>query len=257
MPRTEAERAARRQFGNLLSLRESSRDVKSVAWLESLIQDFRFGLRMLKKYRTASLAAILSLALAIGACTGAFALIDALILRPLPLPRPNQLIALGVVMPSFFSPDNQPHESESFSYPEFQLLRDAARSDADLFPVCLSAGLQPVQFDDANGESDNVRAEAISGNGFDILGVKPTLGRLIQPADDSPAATHPVAVVSYSFWKRRFAASPSAIGRWVTVSHPRRQFQIVGVTAPSFHGLRPGYSTDVWLPLWTRSMPGS
>jgi predicted permease len=110
----------------------------------------------------------------------------------------------------------------------------------------LSGGLQPALFDDAGGASENIRAESISGRGFEILGVKPALGHLILPADDSFAA-HPVAVISYAFWNRRFGASPSAIGRWVTFR--RKQFQIVGVAAGPFAGVQPGYLTDLWLPL--------
>jgi predicted permease len=247
VPRHEAEILARRQLGNRLSLRESSYDVKSAAWLDSLLRDFSFGLRMHAKRRTASLAAIASLALAIGACTASFTLIDALIFRPLPLPAPGQLINLARMMPAFLSADNQPSESDSFSYPQYELLRDTAREHADLFAMRLSAGLQPVLFDDAAGASENVRAEAISGQGFEILGVKPAFGRLIQPADDSVTGGHPVAVLSYAFWSHRFGASPSAIGRWVTVD--RTQFQIVGIAAGPFGGVQPGYLTDVWLPL--------
>jgi putative ABC transport system permease protein len=91
-PRAEAENLARRRLGNRLQVRESSRDAKSAVWLESVLRDFRFGLRMIRKYRKASLAAIISLALAIGACTVAFTLIDALLFRPLPVvaPRSNR-----------------------------------------------------------------------------------------------------------------------------------------------------------------------
>jgi len=254
MPRREAELRARRQLGNRLSLRESSHDVKSAAWLDSLLRDFRFGLRTLAKHRTASLAAIASLSLAIGASTAAFTLIDALIFRPLPLPAPSQLIDLAHVMPAFFSPDNQPRESDSFSYPQYELLRDTARDQADLFAMRLSGGLQPALFDDAGGASENVRAESISGRGFEILGVKPAFGRLIQPADDSLSGGHPVAVLSYAFWRRHFGASPAAIGRWVTVG--RKQFQIVGVAAGPFGGVQPGYLTDLWLPLSLAADPG-
>ena len=95
----EAERVARLQLGNALQLRESSRDVKSAVWIESLLLDFRFGLRMISKYRKASLAAIASLALAVGACTAAFTLVDALIFRPLPIPAPHQLVDLARLLP--------------------------------------------------------------------------------------------------------------------------------------------------------------
>src|SRR5580704_144501 len=247
MPRREAELAARRQLGNPLLLRETSYEVKSTLWLGSLLSDFRFGLRMLARYRTASLAAIVSLALAIGACTAAFALIDALLLRPLPVPAPHQLIEIAGLMPAFFSPENQPRESDTFSYPQYELLRETVRDQADLFAMSLSGGLRPAVFDDAGGESENVRAEGISGRGFEILGIKPAVGRLIQPDDDAITDGHPVAVLSYAFWKRHFGASPAAIGKWVTLG--LKHFQIIGVAATPFGGIQPGYLTDLWLPL--------
>ena len=243
MPRRDAERAARLRFGGALQIREESREVKSAAWLESLLADFRFGLRMLRKSRHATLAAATSLALAIGACTAAFALLDALIFRPLPLPAPERLVSLARVMPGFTSPANVPRESDSFSYPQFELLRGRAGDSADLFAMGLAGGFQPAQFDDAGGATESVRAESISGRGFEILGVKTAFGRLIQAEDERGA----VAVLSYAFWRRRFGASPSAIGRWVNVGG--RQVQIVGVAARGFSGVQPGYLTDLWLPL--------
>ena len=242
--RAEADRLARRQLGNRLELRESSRDVKSAVWLESLLRDFQFGLRMIRKHRRASFAAIASLALALGACTVAFTMIDALIFRRVPIAAPEQLIDLARLMPAFFSPNNQPRESNSFSHPQYELLRDAARGQADLF--AMAAGLQLALSDDSGGFSENLRAGAISGEGFQILGVRPALGRLIQPDDDS-LASQPVAVISYAYWKRRFGASPATIGERLKLG--RQSFQIVGVAAPSFYGVEPGYLTDVWLPL--------
>jgi hypothetical protein len=140
MPRGEAEFLARRQLSNSLQLRELSHDIKSATWLESLLRDCRFGFRMLNKYRTASLASISSLALAVGACTAAFALIDGLIFRPLPLPAPSQLIDIALVIPSFLSPGNQPRESDFFSFSQYELMRDTAHDRADLFAVSLSGG---------------------------------------------------------------------------------------------------------------------
>jgi predicted permease len=246
LSRDEAERAARRQFGKVLATREASRDVKSAVWLESLLRDFRFGWRMLAKYRVASFAAVVSLALAIGACTAAFSLIDALMLRPLPVRDPQQLFDLARVFPAFMSPNNQPREFDVFSYPQYQLLREAVRGSADLFMVDWTGGLSGAVFDDSGRASENVRAEMISGEGFGILGVKPVLGRLIEPADDSPDA-HLIAVLSAPFWKRRFGGSPTVLGRTVTIGG--KQLQIVGVTAPPFDGLHPGYLTDLWLPI--------
>ncbi|MGH9664993.1 MAG: ABC transporter permease, partial [Bryobacteraceae bacterium] len=117
----------------------------------------------------------------------------------------------------------------------------------------LAAGLQPAVFDDAAGVSENVRIESISGRGFEILGIRPALGRLIQPDDDTLTGGHPAAVLSSAFWKRRFGASPDAVGRWVTVG--RKRFQIIGVAAAPFSGVQPGYLTDLWLPLSAAADP--
>lgn len=251
IPREEALRTARRQLGNPLATREISHEIRSAVWLEAMFRDFRFGLRMLSKYRAASVAAIASLALAIGACTAAFSLIDALTLRPLPVRDPAELVDLARVFPPFMSPENQPREFDSFSYPEFQLLRGAAADSADLFLYQYMAGYHPAVFDDSGGASENIRPVPIDGRGFDILGVKPALGRLIQPDDDSIRDGHMVAVLSYAFWKRRFAGSPSAIGR--TVTFDGFTYQIVGVAEPSFTGLHPGYLVDLWTPFSTHA----
>ncbi len=247
MPREEAMLQARRQFGNRLQLREASQDAKSAGWLEAFPRDFRFGLRMFAKYRTANLAAVVSLGLALGACAAAFALIDALVFRPLPLPAQHQLIDLARVMPAFMSPENQAREADGFSYPAYQLLRDAARDSADLFAMRLTPGLRPAQFDDAAGTTENIRAESMSGRGFEILGVKAALGRLIQPDDNSQTDGYPVAVLSHAFWMRRFGGSASVIGHWMRFD--RKQYQIIGVAADPFSGVQPGYLTDVWVPL--------
>ena len=246
MSPNDAERIARRQFGNQLATREASHEIKSAAWIESLFRDFRFGLRMLSKYRAATFAALASLALALGACTAAFSLIDALMLRPLPVRDPHQLFDLARVFPPFMSPNNQPREFDQFSYPQFKLLRDVVRDSADLFMTSYNGGFQPALFEGAAGLSENIRTGYIDGRGFEILGVKPALGRLIQPDDDSPANGHRVAVISYPFWKRRFGASPAVLGRKITLL--RDTFKIIGVTSPSFTGLQPGYLTDLWVP---------
>jgi predicted permease len=245
MPREEAIDTARRALGPKLRLREESHEIKSALWLESLGRDFRFGARMLAKYRVATLAAVVSLALAIGACTAAFSLIDALLFRPLPVRAPHELFDLARVFPPFMSPNNQPREFDMFSYPQFQLLRGSVRDLADLFMTNFGPVVNGVRFDDAGGASENIRVAYMDGAGFNILGVKPALGRLIEPANDSVGRSRPVAVLSYSFWKRRFGGG-AVVGRKFTLRDP---FEIVGVAA--LDGLQPGYLTDVWLPFST------
>jgi predicted permease len=253
MPAGEARTVAMRKFGGALKAQESSREIKSLVWLDNLIRDFRFGIRMLAKHRGASAAVIVSLGLALGSCLASFALIDALLLRPLPVPEPRQLIDLARLMPGFLSASGQPRELHFFSYPQFRLLRESAQNKADLFAMTLEGGLRPAVFSDAAGLSENIRAEAISGDGFQILGIKPRAGRLIDGKDDQPDSA-PIAVLSYQFWKRRFGNDPSALGRTVTIG--RRTYLIAGVAAEDFSGVRPGYLTDLWTPLVLSVEPG-
>jgi len=243
VPREEAELEARRQFGNRLRIRETSRDVRLIGWLESVVRDIQFGFRMLRKNPGVTAAAIVSLALAIGASTGAFSLVDALILRPLPVRDPRTLVYL--TNPSD-SPDaaQQETDNDSFSYPLFRRLRDAVRGHADLFAVSYQ-GEQPAVFD-GTGTEVKIEPQWVSGNTFELLGLQPELGRLLNRNDDLKPGAHPVAVISYAFWQRHFAGDPRALGRWFKLQE--KQYQIVGVTQRGFTGFEPGVRTDVWLP---------
>jgi len=210
--------------------------------LESLWQDVRFGLRTLRKDRAVTAAAVVTLSLAIGACTAAFTLIDALLLRPLPLPAPERLVELSyprlrVPFPGALAEDYR------FSILQYERFRLAAGSRLELFAITLGMPLQSLVFQDAQGELERVRTQWISGDGFEILKVRPARGRLLTANDESSA------VLSSNFWKTRFASDASVIGRWVTWSG--RQFQIVGVAQEGFSGVEPGAATDLWLPLTT------
>jgi predicted permease len=244
MTRDRAEAMARRQFGNRLRLREQSRDVKLLPWLDSLVRDVRLGARMLRKNRLVTAAAIVSLSLALGACAAAFSLVDALILRPLPVHQPDRLIYL-----TFPSTNPDLPEDDVFSDPAFVRLRDAGRGVVDLFAVAYPTKPR-VTFDVASGDRETVRAQFVSGDAFERLGVGPAAGRLLTMQDDQRSGAHPVAVLTHAFWMQRFGGDPGIIGRWFVWHHAKedRQFQIVGVTEPRFSGVEPGYVTDVWLP---------
>lgn len=193
MTPAEAARAARRRLGNESLARETSRDVKLLPWLDSIVRDTRYGSRMLCKNRIVTAAAILSLALAIGACTAAYSLIDALILRPLPVRDPEGLVYLTY-------PSDRPGapEHDSFNYPVFERLRDASREKVELFSVSW-----PRPRDVTLGNStEEIRVQFVSGDALAILGVKPALGRLLTAEDDRYPGDKPVAVVSYEFWMR-------------------------------------------------------
>lgn len=237
VPAGDARREARLRLGNALALRERSRDIRMAAWLEALLRDARFGLRMLAKDRVVTLAAVLSLGLAIGACTAAFALVDALILRPLPVRDPQRLV--------YFTYDyGGPLPSASFSYPMLQRLRQAAGSRVELLAASSQNSWSAGNF---GGQTEKVREQFVSGNFFPVLGITPALGRTLVPDDDSPGQPHSAAVLSYSFWMRRFGGSRSVLGRWFQISG--KPFQIVGVAHKGFAGIEPGILTDFWMPL--------
>src|SRR6202043_1915605 len=222
-----------------------SPQVKAAHWLETILQDIRFGCRVLWKDRTAMGAAALSLALALGACATSFLLIDALILRPLPVSHQERLFYLAWPDREMRTPPGVPREHDGFSYPLYQRMRSAVGSSLNLFGANWPVPLNPVVFDPATGERELVRIAALSGNGFSVLGIKAAAGRLFNEEDDAHSAASPVALLSHAFWTRRFGADPSVIGREIIIgNHP---VQIVGIVERSFTGLQPGYLNDLWI----------
>lgn len=207
---------ARRAFGSTLRLREESRDARLIPWLDSLRTDAIFGLRQLKKRKVTSAAAILSLALAIGACTSAFRLIDALFLRPLPVSAPGRLYAL---FRQGISPGGAFYTSDSYEYPLFRRMRAAVKDQANLIGVSYAARTDLTYTSDQDTEKAYV--QYVSGGMFGFFGLRPTLGRLLTESDDLTPHAQPYAVLSYDYWKRRFGKDPKVVGRtfaWVTTS---------------------------------------
>jgi putative ABC transport system permease protein len=240
LSREMARAQAARQFGNRLRLRESSRDVKLATRVESLFRDIRFGARLLRKDAVVSLAAIVSLGLAIGACTAAFSLIDALILRELPVRDPHSLVYLDRT-----DQKDEPRFSALCSYPFLERVRQAASSYLEVFSMSQQS-LRQALLPDAGGVEEKVLTQFVSGNAFNALGIRAHVGRLLLPSDDARAGSHPVAVISHGFWTRRLGSNPAAIGQWLQVE--QKEYQIVGVAQAGFTGAEPGTLTDVWLP---------
>jgi putative ABC transport system permease protein len=234
----EASARARREFGSPALMRDASRDVKLLPRLESMLRDVSFAIRVWRRSKLVAGAALISLSLAIGACAAAFSLIDALILRTLPVDDPQSLIYVAVRAPE------EARDGLSFNYPLFREMRAASSRQVRLFAVSDQSKRDAV-FDDS-AHAEKVYGQWISGEAFAILGVRPALGRVLASADDSNPGQHPVAVLSYDFWTRRFGGSPDVLGRWITIRD--KQLQIVGVAARSFTGLEPGVMTDVWIP---------
>ena len=246
LTREAATTQARRRFGNPSRWREQSLDLKLLPWLDSVLRDVRLGFRTLRKNGVVTGAAVASLSLALGACVAAFSLVDALILRQLPVRQPDRLVY--VAFPTY-NPERP--ESDTFNDPTFARLRDAGRGHIDLFAMSTQV-LRPVIFADARGEKERVRTQYVSGDAFDRLGIRASIGRVIVHQDDTQPGISPVAVLSHAYWQRRFGGDPSVVGQWLSMDEDRtrqtRPFQIVGVVEAGFTGVEPGRPTDVWFP---------
>ena len=230
----EAARMARKRFGNMQSVREECREAHGASFGETAWQDIRFGVRMLRKNPGFAAVAVLTLALGTGANTAIFTLIDAVMLKMLPVKNPQELVELGR------------NSTPSFSYPLFERLRDGNQTFSGLLVVSRS----PLRLT-GDAEAETVQGQYISGNFFTLLGVNAWTGRMITPADDriSDGGGSTVAVISYGLWQQRFGGDPSIVGKQLTVEE--KPFTIIGVTPPEFFGVQPGTAPGFWIPIAT------
>src|SRR6185369_4282894 len=205
--------------------------------LTSTLSDIRYAFRMLAKNPAFALVVTLTLALGIGANAAMFAFTDKVLLQSLPVDRPEELFVMSTYDPK------DPDIEYSFSYPMYQDLRD--KSGQFLSGVIARGGAQMnVSYGDHN---DRVRGELVSGNFFQVLGVRPWAGRLFTQEDDVTPGAHPVVVLSYAFWNRRFAKDPSIIGKTILINE--QPITVLGVTPPGFYGLNLSDDPDVRVPL--------
>src|SRR5690242_15950114 len=232
---------ARRAFGPVLLRREESRDIRIAAWLDSLRADAIFGWRQLYKRKVASAAAVMSLALAIGACISAFRLIDAILLRPLPVAGAGRLYS---VARQGTDPGGNFRVSESCEYPLFRLFRDAAKGQAEL--IAVSYADRPDLTYGSDEEMERPHRQYVSGWMFGAFGIHPAAGRLFTENDDRTPGSHPYAVLSYDYWSRRFGRDPRAVGMKFRMSGA--VYEIVGVAPPGFTGTEPGTFIDIFVP---------
>jgi putative ABC transport system permease protein len=228
----DAEAEARRKFGNATSQKEHTRDVDLISWLDSCLADVRYALRALRRSPAFALVAILSLALGIGANTAIFSLINAVMLKSLPVQHPEQLAA--VAMGDFFA-------DHTLSNPVWEQIRDRQDMFAGVFATT------QARFDlTTGGEVRRATGAYVSGDYFSVLGVRPTAGRLFVRGDDVRGC-RAIAVLSEAFWQSEFGGDPRAVGKSIMLSgHP---FEVVGVTDPSFFGMQIGMATQVYAPL--------
>lgn len=250
---------ARRKMGNTTLMTEYSRDAWIVGWIDSLNRDVRYASRSFLRNPGFTLVALLTLALGIGANTAIFRLVDAVMLRSLPVSHPDELLAIR----------------GSFSYWRFEQIRDRNEVFSGVVglrgfdDVTVTSGSQPL---------GRVTAELVSGNYFSLLGIQPIVGRPITPDDDKAAGAGQVAVISYGFWQRAFAGSSETLGRTIALragvvgggtsgfepNAPQMRHDqtmavtIIGIAPPEFFGDTVGKLVDVWVPITMQPqlMPG-
>jgi predicted permease len=204
--------------------------------MQTLLQDLRYGARILWKRPGFTLIAVITLALGIGANTAIFSLVNAALLRPLPIEQPNRLVALNSVV------SNGGQSFPSLSYPNY---RDILNRNSS-FSGMLAYVNRPVSLS-KNGLNERIGSYLATGNYFEVLGVKPALGRFFTPEDDKVPGAHPVAVLTYDCWQNRFAGDPQVIGKTVIVNG--RNFTIIGVAQPGFYGTEIAYRPEMWFPM--------
>src|SRR5438270_4354083 len=233
--RLHAEMAGQARFGNVTLLREDSRLQYGFGAFDRFARDARFAIRMLRKSPAFTAVAVLSLTLGIGANTAIFSVINAVILRSLPVKHPEQLVA-------FHYADFRNSERTSFPYPFYRELRN----HNDLFSgILCQTGMNPSLA--VNGNAERVTGEMVSADYFDVLGLRPYAGRLFRPDDETAAGANRVVVLSYNFWRRRFAGDLSVIGKAVDLN--TTPMTVIGVAPPEFGSLNTGFDPDVRVPV--------
>jgi len=236
MSPADARRDALIKLGGIEQTKEKYRTRRGVPLLETLLKDIRFGLRMLLKSPALTAILVITLALGIGANTAIFSIVNGFLLRPLPVTAPEQIVVLPIQQ------KDAPLGSAGFSYPGFLDYRQQADAFSEIFGVTLSS----VQFT-ADGRSDQIYVNYVSGNFFSSLGVKPAWGRLLLPQESETLGQAPLVVLDYSYWQRRFNSDPGVVGRSIRVNS--QSATIIGVGPPDFHGMFAIFETDVYLPM--------
>jgi predicted permease len=254
----EARRATRLAFGGVEQVKEAVRDVRPGLWLEQLGQDLRHGARALSRSPGFTATVVLTLALGIGANTAIFQLVNAVLLRPLPVPEPGRLAlffdgAQGCAR-RLGTPTGPPGRRLVYSYPLYQRLRAEGRSFTGIAAQegCATASVvvgPEAAADRGRGAGGSARADgrAVSANYFDVLGVRAHLGRTFTAADETAPGQDQVLVVSHGYWQRRFGGDPGVVGGRVSVNGA--PYTLVGVAAPGFSGAETGSRTDFWVPV--------
>jgi len=246
LSREAALRRARVDFGGVEQMKEASRDARGTARLESLARDLRFGVRSLRSRPAFALTVIATLALGIGANTAIFTLVDALLLRQLPVAHPEQLAIL--TDPTQVNNNNVGDPITAFV--SFLLYKDVRARNTVFTDMYASGSSGPIDVTTGAGADRAVEqphARFVTGNFFSVLGVPAYAGRTFTAAEDETPGQDPVAVITYDYWQRRFSGSSATIGSVMRINDIA--VTIIGVTPPGFSGDIIGQPLDFWLPM--------
>ena len=248
LPEPDARRRAALELGGVTQVQEEVRDIWLTRWLRDFVYDLRFSARSFLRSPSFTATAVISLALGIGATTALYSLIDQVVFRKLPVDRPERLVLIdwiGFQNAETLGTDNL------MSYP---ICRDL-QQQKEFFDGVLCRAATTVNLA-ASGVPKLTAGELVSGTYFSVLGVKPALGRLLTIDDDQAPGSSPVVVLSYDFWKNQFGSAQDIVGRRVLVN--RYPMTVVGVAAPTFHGIDVGAVPSLWIPavMSAQAIPG-
>ena len=241
MSRSEALRAVRLERGGINATKQEVRSARWSSLMETLYQDVRFGLRMLRKNPMVTSTVTLTLALGIGVNTAMFSVLNGWLLRPLPVPSPEQIAVLAS--------QQKEGSNGNFSYPDFLDFQKGTDSFSSLFGYAFGIGGLS-----AEGDAREIGYISVTGNYFSALGVKPALGRLFLPSESEKRSEELLVVLGYSFWQSKFGGDPHVIGKSVRVNG--KQATVIGVTPRDFHGTMFAFDIDAFLPLSALTLGG-
>ncbi len=243
MSAEEARYAALRAFGGVEQAKEECRDAWSVRFINEIAQDLRYGLRQLRRSPGFTAVAVLTLALGIGANVAIFSLINQTLLRSLPVQHPNQLVVLSSTELKAGTTDAEYSGAAIFSYPMYKDLRENNRAFSGLLASYPHADVN-VSW---HGQAERASAELVSGNFFQVLGVRPALGRVFSQADETAPGANPVVVLSYGYWKRHFGGGPAVLNQTLDIN--ATDLTVAGVAQAGFTGDEAGAAPDLYVPI--------
>jgi putative ABC transport system permease protein len=237
---SDAVRRSRIQFGGIEQIKEHCRDARGVRLFETLWQDIRYGARMLAKLPALTAIVVITLSLGIGANVAIFGILNSVLLRPLPVANPDQIVAVAIQQ------QNAPVGSSGFSYPAFRDFRDQTKKSVDLF----GSAMNLADFS-ADEKAEQVAISFVTANYFSALGIAPAVGRLILSDEAEEFSREPVIVLGNSYWQKRFGSDPAVIGKRVRVNG--NLATIVGVVPKEFYGTYSIFEFDGYMPLGAMS----